>query len=66
MEEKKAEVAAQWQKAKVQMRVFTSNDLTAHNRKVRYPIVSKQIETLLVNLLYLYEELFDTIVDKMG
>ena len=48
------------------MRVFTVNHLKATNRKARYPIVSKQIETLLVNLLNLYDELFDMIVDKDG
>ena len=66
MEEKKAEVAAKWREAKIQMRVFTINDLKARNRKARYPIVSKEIKTLLVNLLNLYEELFDMIVDKNG
>ena len=48
------------------MRVFTVNDLKATNRKARYPIVSEEIKTLLVNLLNLYEELFDMIVDKDG
>ena len=37
-----------------------------HNRKVCYPTVSEEVRTLLVNLLILYEELFDTIVDKHG
>ena len=46
------------------MRLFTVKDLKAYNRKVRYPIVSEEIKTLLGKLLYLYEELFDTIVDK--
>ena len=48
------------------MRVFTVNDLKATNRKARYLIVSEEIKTLLVNLLNLYEELFDIIVDKDG
>ena len=48
------------------MRVFTVNDLKATNCKARYPTVSEKIETLLVNLLNLYDELFDMIVDKDG
>ena len=48
------------------MRVFTVNHLKATNRKAPYPIVSEKIETLLANLLNLYEELFDMIVDKDG
>ena len=48
------------------MRVFTVKDLNVYNRKVRYPTVSKEVRTLLVNLLILHEELFDTIVDKDG
>ena len=48
------------------MRVFTVKDLKAYNRKVRYPVVSEEVRTLLVNLLILYEELFDMIVDKDG
>ena len=66
MEEKKAEITAKWREVKIQMRVFTVNDLKATNRKARYPIVSEKIETLLVNLLNLYDELFDMIVDKDG
>ena len=66
MDERKAEINIQWRKAKAQMRVFTVKDLKAHNRKVHYPIVSEEVRTLLVNLLILYEELFDTIVDKDG
>ena len=66
MDERKAEINVQWRKAKAQMRVFTINDLTAHNRKVRYPTVSEKIETLLANLLIFYQELFDMIVDKNG
>ena len=53
MEEKKAEVTAKWREVKNTMRVFTANHLKATNRKARYPIVSKQIETLLANLLNL-------------
>ena len=59
MEKKKAEVAAKWREVKTQMEVFTINDLTARNRKIHYPTVSKKIETLLANLLILYDELFD-------
>ena len=59
MEKKKAEVAAKWREVKTQMEVFTVNDLKATNRKTRYPTVSEKIETLLANLLILYEELFD-------
>ena len=66
MEEKKAEVTAKWREVKNTMRVFTVNDLKATNRKAHYPTVSEKIETLLVNLLDLYEELFDMIVDKGG
>ena len=66
MEEKKAEVAAQWRKVKTQMRVFTINDLKTFNRKDQYPVISEKIETLLANLLILYEELFDMIADKGG
>merc|ERR1712082_200052 len=46
------------------MKVFTINDITLKNRKVHYQSVSKEVKTLLVKLLYLYEELFDMIVDK--
>ena len=66
MDERKTETNIQWRQAKIQMRVFTVNDLTAYNRKVCYPTFSEKLETLLVNLLYLHEELFDTIVDKDG
>ena len=66
MEEKKAEVTAKWREVKNTMRVFTVNHLKATNGKACYPIVSEKIETLLVNLLNLYEELFDMIVDKDG
>ena len=66
MEEKKAEVTAKWRKAEAQMRVFTINDLTAYNRKLRYPIVSEKLETFLADLLILYRELFDMIADKNG
>ena len=66
MEEKKAEITAKWREVTIQMRVFTINQLKATNRKARYPIVSEKIETLLANLLNLYEELFDMIVDKDG
>ena len=59
MEEKKAEVAAQWRKVKTQMRVFTINDLKTFNRKDQYPVISEKIETLLANLLILYDQLFD-------
>ena len=48
------------------MKVFTIKDLTVRNRKACYPIISEEIETLLFNLLYLYEELFDMTVDKNG
>ena len=47
------------------MEVFPINDLIARNRKVRYPTVSEKIETLLANLLILYQELFDMIRDEM-
>ena len=59
-----AEIKILWQEAKVQMRLFTVKDLKAYNRKVRYPIISEEIRTLLGKLLYLYEELFDRIVDE--
>ena len=48
------------------MKVFTINNLTARNRKARYSTVSEKIETILVNLVYLYEDLLDIIVDKNG
>ena len=57
MEEKKAEVTAKWREVKNTMRVFTVNHLNTTNHKARYPVVSKQIETLLVNLLNLYDKL---------
>ena len=66
MEEKKAEITAKWREVNVQMRVFTVNQLKATNRKAHYQIVSEKIETLLANLLNLYEELFGMIVDKDG
>ena len=66
MDEHKAEINIQWREAKVQMKVFTINDLTPKNCKVHYQSVSKEVKTLLVKLLYLYEELFDMIVDKDG
>ena len=53
MEEKKAKITAKWGEVKIQMRVFTINDLKATNRKAHYPIVSEEIKTLLVNLLNL-------------
>ena len=66
MDKQKAEINILWREAKVQMKVFTINDLTLKNRKVHYQSVSKEVKTLLVKLLYLYEELFDMIVDKDG
>ena len=66
MEEKKVKIAVKWQEATAQMRVFTVNNLKAHNRKVSYPTVSDKVETLLANLLIFYQELFDMIVDKSG
>merc|ERR1711895_359275 len=48
------------------MRVFPINKLKTFNRKARYPVVSDKIETLLANLLILYQELFDKIADKEG
>ena len=66
MEEKKAEVVARWREVKNTMRVFTVNDLKPTNRKACYPAVSQKIETLLVNLLDSYDELFDMMADKDG
>ena len=66
MEEKKAEITAKWQEANAQMRVFSINKLKIFNYKTRYPVVSEKIETSLVNLTILYDELFDKIVDKDG
>ena len=66
MEAKRQEVKAKWREVSVQMRVFTVNHLKVINRKARYPIVSQKVETLLHNLLTLYEELFDMIADKDG
>ena len=66
MEKKKEEIAVKWREVTTQMRVFTINDLTVRNRKVRYPAVSEKIETFLANLLILYQELFDMIADKNG
>ena len=66
MEKKKEEIAVKWREVTTQMRVFTINDLTVRNRKVRYPTVSEKIETFLANLLILYQELFDMIADKNG
>ena len=63
MEEKKAEIIAKWREVTTQMRVFLINHL---NRKARYPVVSEKIETSLVDLIILYNELFDKIVDKDG
>ena len=59
-----ADINILWREVKAQMRVFTIKDLKATNRKARYPIVSEEIRTLLVILLILHEELFDTIVDN--
>ncbi len=61
MEKKKTEIAAKWREVTAQMRVFSINHL---NRKPRYPVVSEKIETSLVNLIILYDELFDKIADK--
>ena len=61
IEEKKEEIAAKWRETNAQMRVFPINKL---NYKTRYPAVSDKIETLLANLLILYYELFDKIVDE--
>ena len=66
MDERKVEINIQWREVKAHMKAFTVKDLKAYNRKVRYPVVSKEVGTLLVNLLILHEELFDTIVDKDG
>ena len=62
MEEKKAEVTAKWREVTAQMRVFPIDKLKATNRKARYPIVSEKVETFLVNLLDLYEDLFDMMI----
>ena len=48
------------------MRVFPIKKLKVINYKARYQVVSDKIETLLANLLILYHELFDNIVDKDG
>ena len=64
MEEKRAEIAAEWRKAKIQMRMFPVNRLKATNRKDHYPDIFEKIETLLESLLNLHEELFDLIEDK--
>ena len=66
VEEKKEEIIVKWREAHAQMRVFSINRLTASNYKTRYPLISDKIETVLANLLILYHELFDKIVDKDG
>ena len=66
MEEKRAEIAAEWRKAKIQMKMFPVKRLKATNYKHRYLDVSEKIETLLENLLNLHEEFFDLIEDKDG
>ena len=66
MEEKRAEIAAEWQKAKIQMRMFPVKWLKATNYKHCYLDVFEKIETLLESLLNLHEELFDLIEDKDG
>ena len=66
MEEKKAEITAKWREVIAQMRVFPINKLQTFNYKARYPVVSDKIETLLANLIVLYDELFDKIADKDG
>ena len=66
VEEKKAEITAKWREADAQMRVFSINKLKIFNYKTHYPVVSEKIETLLANLIILYDELFDKIVDKDG
>ena len=53
MDDQKFEINILWREAKVQMKVFTINDLTLKNRKVHYQSVSKEVKTLLVKLLYL-------------
>ena len=47
------------------MRMFNINKLKVTNCKARYPIISEKIETLLANMLILYQELFDMIGDEM-
>ena len=59
--EKKEEIIVKWREAYAQMRVFSINKL---NYKARYPLISNKIETLLANLLILYYEIFDKIVDE--
>ena len=66
MEEKKAKITAKCREANAQMRVFPINNLKTTNYKVRYPVISEKIETLLANLIILYDELFDKIADKDG
>ena len=66
IEEKKEEIAVKWREVNAQMRVFSIDRLTGINYKAHYPVVSDKIETLLANLLILYHELFDKIVDKNG
>ena len=59
MDEKKGEAAVKWREIKTQMQVFTIDNLTIRNRKARYPIISEKIKTLLANLLFLHDQLFD-------
>ena len=66
VEEKKKEITVKWQEAYTQIRVFSTNRLTASNYKTCYPLISDKIETVLASLLILYYELFDKIVDKDG
>ena len=66
MEEKKAEITAKWRAVNAQMRVFPINKLKPTNYKVCYPVISEKIETLLADLIILYDELFDKIADKDG
>ena len=66
MEGKKEEINGKWREVSIQMRVFTVNHLKLINRKARYPTVSEKVETLLHNLLTLYEQLYDLIADKEG
>ena len=63
MEEKKEEIATKWREVTAQMRAFPIKKLKVNNYKARYQVVSDKIETLLTNLLILYYELFDKIVD---
>ena len=65
MEEKKEEIAAKWREVTAQMRVFPIDKLKAINHKDRYPVISEKVETLLADLLILYQELSDMIKDEM-